>query len=187
MNRSLKANATELRSGLHKLSGARRGTCCTRPVTRGATTLRRMDQLGHRVTVGPNPLRKSRRAAGAGGRGRSDNVSLCAGASGVTGAWASGTSPLIVTRDVVAWRSGPCPRQPACLTRTSMPRYRMTPSRSRPRPGLGIAERCASRDQGAKAKARGANPILLRSAPLPERSCGLMVDCQLPSEICPQP
>jgi hypothetical protein len=39
-----------------------------------------------------------------------------------------------------------------------MPRYRMTPSRSRPRPGLGIAERCASRGQGAEAKARGANP-----------------------------
>jgi hypothetical protein len=35
-----------------------------------------------------------------------------------------------------------------------MPRYRMTPSRSRPRPGLGIAERCASRSQGAEAKRR---------------------------------
>jgi hypothetical protein len=30
------------------------------------------------------------------------------------------------------------------------------PVRSRPRPGLGIAERCASRGQGAEAKARGA-------------------------------
>ena len=37
-----------------------------------------------------------------------------------------------------------------------MSRYRMTPSRSRPQPGLGIAERCASRNQGAEAKARGA-------------------------------
>lgn len=39
-----------------------------------------------------------------------------------------------------------------------MSRYRMTPSRSRPRPGLGIAERCAARGQGAEAKARRANP-----------------------------
>jgi hypothetical protein len=60
-----------------------------------------------------------------------------------------------------------------------MPRYRMTPSRSRPRPGLGIAERCASRNQGAQAKARGATLTFAERA-FAGAELRVFVHCQLP-------
>jgi hypothetical protein len=58
-----------------------------------------MDQLGHRLTFGPNPLRKLRRTAGAGERGRSDNVSLCAGASRVTAGSESRSGAPLAARE----------------------------------------------------------------------------------------
>ena len=99
-----------------------------------------MDQLDHTLTVGPNPLRGIEE-----GRGR-----------GQAGAWASGNE-----------RADCCSRRGHLALWPMSPAARLSdqdmnaalsddPARSRPRPGLGIAERCASRSQGAEAKARGA-------------------------------
>ena len=143
-----------------------------------------MDQLGQRLTFGPNPLRgieegRGRGRAGAGGRGRLDNVSLCAGASGVTGAWASGNERADCTRDVATWRSGPCPRQPACLTRTSMPRYRMTPSRSRPRPGPALRGAVRLPQPGSGGKGARSKPHTFAQRAF--AGAELRAHCRLPS------
>jgi hypothetical protein len=93
------------------------------------------------------------------------------------GTWASGTSPLLVTRDVAPGALAQVPAQRLSDQDTMLP-YRMTPPVRGRRPAPRLAER-TTLASGSGGKGARSKPSLLRSAPLPQRSYGLQSNLRL--------